>query len=66
MMLQVDDVERVEAEIAQIVVDGAASSSSRDIGRDPRAVGAAPRADLGDDRPDRRDRDAAPRGSAGW
>ena len=45
---QVDDVERVEAEVAQVVVHRAASSAGA-MRRDPRGVRAAHRADLGDD-----------------
>ena len=45
---QVDDVEHVEAEVAQIVVDGLRQLFARK-GRDPGPVLAAPGADLGDD-----------------
>ena len=45
---QVDDVEHVEAEVAQIVVHRLRQFFRRHR-RDPRAVVAAPRADLGDD-----------------
>ena len=58
---QVDDVEHVEAEIAQVVVHRLRQLLGRE-GRHPRSVRAAPGADLGDDDEIVADRDAAPRG----
>ena len=57
---QVDDIERIDPEISEVVVDGA-REIGRGEGRNPRGVRAAHGADLGHDHEVARDTDEAPR-----
>ena len=63
---EVDHVERLEAEVLEVVVDGAAQALRRRGPGASRPAASRRRADLGDDVQRRRGTGAALRGSAGW